>query len=254
MQCPICKSYFERRFCRTCGNDSINPVGRDAPGVGHLVNAYEAKGFPREDYPAAVQAFDEAVKFTSSFPRVLAMITWFEYAMAICTVNNGGPLKNLSSSALEHFVRVLEQSQSVYNTLPEDSKQALSLDDYPNLFRSNFNEARRVQMQRGKNTAARSPTSSRASQAAKSGGCFVATAASGDPFAPEVIALSAFRDDVLLTTRIGRVFVHLYHAVSPAIAGVIARSSARRRFAMVVIVKPAVWLVDRCLPTCGYRE
>src|ERR1022692_1901042 len=31
----------------------------------------------------------------------------------------------------------------------------------------------------------------------KKGMCFVATAACGDPFAPEVIALSAFRDEVL---------------------------------------------------------
>lgn len=74
-------------------------------------------------------------------------------------------------------------------------------------------------------------------------GCFIATAASGNVFAPEVIVLSAFRDDVLLRTRIGRAFVRFYYAVSPPIAALIARSSALRRAAMTFIVRPAVRLV-----------
>ena len=74
----------------------------------------------------------------------------------------------------------------------------------------------------------------------RSGGmCFVATAACGDPFAPEVITLSAFRDDVLLRSRIGRSFVRLYYAVSPPIAAVIARSRVLRCIAMAMLVQPA---------------
>lgn len=76
-----------------------------------------------------------------------------------------------------------------------------------------------------------------------SGGCFVASAACGDPFAPEVIVLSAFRDDVLSVSGIRRAFIRLYYAVSPPIAAVIARSNALRRAAMVLIVRPAVRLV-----------
>jgi hypothetical protein len=75
-----------------------------------------------------------------------------------------------------------------------------------------------------------------------SGGCFVATAACGDPFAPEVMALSAFRDDVLLQNGIGRTFVRLYYLMSPRIAALISQSAGLRRAAMVLIVRPAVRL------------
>lgn len=73
--------------------------------------------------------------------------------------------------------------------------------------------------------------------------CFVATAACGDPFAPEVILLSAFRDDVLFQSRIGTAFVSLYYILSPPVASVIAQSKMLRRAAMVMIVKPATSLV-----------
>ena len=77
----------------------------------------------------------------------------------------------------------------------------------------------------------------------KAGGCFVATAACGDPFAPEVIVLSTFRDDVLSTSVIGRAFISLYYATSPPVAAVIARSIALRRAAMTMLVRPSVRVV-----------
>ena len=85
----------------------------------------------------------------------------------------------------------------------------------------------------------------------KTGGmCFVATAACGDPLAPEVITLSAFRDDVLLPSRLGRLFVHVYYTVSPPIAAIIARSKALRCVAMAMLVQPAARLVT----TVGLRN
>jgi hypothetical protein len=76
------------------------------------------------------------------------------------------------------------------------------------------------------------------------GPCFIATAACGDPFAPEVVALSAFRDDVLLRNRIGKAFVRLYYVVSPPIAAVIAQSGVLRSASMALVVRPACYFVS----------
>lgn len=78
------------------------------------------------------------------------------------------------------------------------------------------------------------------------GGCFVASAACCDPFAPEVVMLSEFRDEVLLRKRSGRAFVRLYYFLSPPLAVVITRFGWLRRIAMVLLVKPAVRAVRTC--------
>ena len=48
--------------------------------------------------------------------------------------------------------------------------------------------------------------------------CFIATATYGSEFAPEVIILRQYRDDVLEHNVLGRMFVSFYYNVSPPIA------------------------------------
>jgi len=60
------------------------------------------------------------------------------------------------------------------------------------------------------------------------GGCFIATAAYGSAFEPQVEILREFRDSCLMPTTPGRRFVALYYKYSPALAEVIAKHDILR--------------------------
>ncbi len=75
-------------------------------------------------------------------------------------------------------------------------------------------------------------------------GCFVASAAYGSPFAPEVDFLRHIRDDVLTRTRFGeRWFRHFhehYYRISPAIAQQMREQPELARLIRFAIVEPLV--------------
>ncbi len=69
--------------------------------------------------------------------------------------------------------------------------------------------------------------------------CFIATAAYGSPIDPHVQILRDFRDNQLLTNKLGRRFVSIYYSYSPAIANYISKHESLRtiiRFSLLPII------------------
>jgi YVTN family beta-propeller protein len=58
--------------------------------------------------------------------------------------------------------------------------------------------------------------------------CVISAAAHGSPLEPHVNVLSDFRDHFLLSNTVGRSFMHLYYAYSPAAAGFLSRHDGLR--------------------------
>lgn len=75
------------------------------------------------------------------------------------------------------------------------------------------------------------------------GGCFIATAAYGSTFAPEVQAFYQFRDQNLLTSGFGRILVKLYYFVSPPLAALISKSDWLRLFTRGLFLTPILRLL-----------
>jgi hypothetical protein len=80
-----------------------------------------------------------------------------------------------------------------------------------------------------------------------SGRCFIATAAYGSPMARDVRYLRAFRDQYLLTNKLGRWFVEHYYRLSPPLAVELRAHDDWRaivRLALSPLVMLSKWLVS----------
>ncbi len=62
-------------------------------------------------------------------------------------------------------------------------------------------------------------------------GCFIATATYGDKNAPEVRFFRAFRDEYLLSSRVGCQMSRLYYVVAPYVAWIIEKTPFLKRLA-----------------------
>lgn len=72
------------------------------------------------------------------------------------------------------------------------------------------------------------------------GGCFIATAAYGTPFAGEIDILRNWRDQKLNKNIIGKIFVRIYYTISPPLAKIISKSDTLRlivRWFLVPLIK-----------------
>jgi len=71
----------------------------------------------------------------------------------------------------------------------------------------------------------------------KSGGCFIATATFGDYNSTEVIFLRKWRDETLMNSKSGRLFVLTYYKISPLIAFIILRNNNLKEISKLLLIK-----------------
>lgn len=78
---------------------------------------------------------------------------------------------------------------------------------------------------------------------AKKGGCFIATAIYGSEDASEVLVLRCFRDEILASSKLGRLLASVYYLISPPVARLLNSSSQLRNIVRKTVVHP---IIDLC--------
>lgn len=77
----------------------------------------------------------------------------------------------------------------------------------------------------------------------KKSGCFIATATYGSPIAPEVIIFRRFRDEFLVTSKLGALLIEIYYRVSPPFASLIAKTEFLRALTRHLFLAPILRLL-----------
>lgn len=88
----------------------------------------------------------------------------------------------------------------------------------------------------------------------ESGSCFIATATYGSPQAPEIEILRQFRDEVLLRSKGGQIFVDLYYLISPPIAHAISQSIALKKIVRNCLLEPLIKIVSQHIDDCACKK
>lgn len=71
-------------------------------------------------------------------------------------------------------------------------------------------------------------------------GCFIATACYGNYNSTEVLVLRKFRDETLLKTFFGKIFVSFYYLISPFFAKLISKSDLLKKYTRKFFLDPIV--------------
>lgn len=79
----------------------------------------------------------------------------------------------------------------------------------------------------------------------KNSGCFVATACYGDYECEEVKEFRIYRDNVMLKSSLGRLFVSTYYFISPPIANLISKSEISKRIIRTVFLNNILNLIRK---------
>ncbi|MCX5890527.1 MAG: hypothetical protein NTY36_13925 [Deltaproteobacteria bacterium] len=94
-----------------------------------------------------------------------------------------------------------------------------------------------------KETSGKETSEKEASGGTRKSGCFIASATYGNYNSPEVVYLSAFRDDVLKRTKGGQWFINFYYTVSPCLAETISRFKILQMLSRVFLLRPIIFML-----------
>src|ERR1039458_5315776 len=88
MTCSLCGKEFGSgsRFCKTCANDSADPIKQDAPGISDLHRAYHAlSASPNKQWTAAEAALQAALPYSGvgHWTNALLLRARVEYAFLV---------------------------------------------------------------------------------------------------------------------------------------------------------------------------
>lgn len=82
-------------------------------------------------------------------------------------------------------------------------------------------------------------------QASQKEGCYIATAVYGNYDAPEVLILRTFRDTVLKRTKLGRLFIKIYYAISPQLACKLKNYPCMNNKVKLILDRVVCWISDK---------
>lgn len=77
--------------------------------------------------------------------------------------------------------------------------------------------------------------------------CFIATAVCGSVDSEELITLRAFRDKILLQSKIGRSFINYYYKLSPSLAKFISEREKIRAYLRIALIVPLVKIAENIM-------
>ena len=118
MNCSVCGTQQDDRFCIECCNDARHPVNTSLEAVVVLRRAFAA--VKKHDYIGGVREFRAASQLGYTLPPAMEIMIWFQRALYICKASTGGTLLKMPTPVLMEYIQTLETGQRLVPQLPFD--------------------------------------------------------------------------------------------------------------------------------------
>lgn len=249
---------LEMKYCTACGNkiqpDSVkcNNCGYNLKISKCEMHLSQAEALRQNDQKAeSIAEAKKALPFAET-PRDKFLACQFVASeSSLLFQEKYGHLDDLAQEVLESeilykdMLTYAKQAMEAFETCPSDLKRRAESDPrsgvvgFRAIVKEFGKEIERLQKQEGRdnitsNVSTKSP-----------GGCFIATVVYDSPQAKEVETLRQFRDEVLLQSPAGKLFVDIYYRISPPFAYVISQSRILKKIVRYYFLEPIIRLLRK---------